>query len=48
MIQNYYRGFRGLYFQTGKNKIKLLMEYEGVTQIVWQRCTRRIDVWEKI
>jgi hypothetical protein len=29
-------------FQTGNNKIKLLTEYEGV------RCTRSIDVWEKI
>jgi hypothetical protein len=37
-------------FQTGNNKIKLLTEYKGVTQksFIWQRCTRRIDVWEKI
>jgi hypothetical protein len=34
MILNYCQGFRGYSFQAGKNKIKLLMEYESVTQKV--------------
>jgi hypothetical protein len=34
MIQNYCRCFRGLNFQTGKNKIQLLTEYESGTQKV--------------
>jgi hypothetical protein len=37
-------------FQTANNKIKLFTEYEIVAQksFIWQRCTRRIGVWEKI
>jgi hypothetical protein len=31
---NYFRGFRGLNFQTGNNKVKLLMEYENIIQKV--------------
>jgi hypothetical protein len=36
-------------FQTGKNEIKLLTEYQSETWsfICW-RCTRRIDSWENI
>jgi hypothetical protein len=42
MILNYSRRFHG-------NKIKLLTEYESVTQkVLWQCCIRRIDVWEEI
>jgi hypothetical protein len=37
-------------FQQENDKIKLLMEYESVTEesFIWQRCARRIDVREKI
>jgi hypothetical protein len=37
-------------FQNEIKKIKPLMEYENETQKkkTWQRCTRRIDIWEKI
>jgi hypothetical protein len=34
--------------QIGKNKIKLLMECESVTQNVSFGRTRRIHVWEKV
>jgi hypothetical protein len=34
-------------FQTGI-KIKLLTEYKNRKSFILQRCTRRIDVWEKI
>jgi hypothetical protein len=32
VILNYCRGFRGLNFQIGKKKVKLLTEYENVTK----------------
>jgi hypothetical protein len=49
MILNYCRGFRGLYFSNRKQNKTAYRIWKCISESsIWQRCTHRIDMWEKI